>query len=254
VAIEVEEDGPAVAPVWIITFSDMISLLVTFFILLMTFSSLDAIEMFKVREGLIGTLGVIKNTGGPTAAEPPAVDLMAAMDAVRGAAHPHSRPVAELAETLVEMGQKQTPDHVAIDLNRVADGLVVRFDQRASFGPGSAELSPWLAGALGEISQVLAAYPHLVLVEGFADSRFQPTPTHPTPEALGLARAAAAARALVAGGTLSPLRVQLAGSGTHHPVADDDTAAGRERNRRVELRILTLSRARQALIETREEG
>jgi len=254
VAIEEEDDGPRGAPVWIVTFSDMISMLVTFFILLMTFSSLDAIEMFKVRDSLIGTRGIITNKGGPTAAEPPEVDLMAAMDAARGATHPHSRPVAELAESLVEMGQRKTPDHVAIDLNQVADGLVVRFDERASFAPGSAELSSWLEAALEEIAEVLAAYPHLVLVEGFTDSHFQPTPAHPTPEALGLARAAAAARVMVAGGALSPMRVQLAGAGAHRPAASGDTAVGRERNRRVELRILTLSRARQALIEVSGQG
>ena len=48
------DDGPEV-PEWIVTFSDMISLLVTFFVLIMTFSSLEEDDVIKVKGAMMGT-------------------------------------------------------------------------------------------------------------------------------------------------------------------------------------------------------
>ncbi len=244
-AFEEEEESGGGAPDWIVTFSDMVSLLVTFFILLMTFSSLEHWDVFNVFGDIEGTRGILRADGGKSATDPPAEDLMSAMDARRGAPVPHSRPVEELAENLEEMGQKKTPEDVEIDLQDVADGLVLRFDERASFAPGSARVPPALRDALVDIAGVLEHYPHMILVEGFTANDHQPTPEYPTAEDLALARAAAAADVLLSASRILPTRIQLAGLGPARPIASNETAAGRARNRRVELRILALSKARQ---------
>lgn len=244
-AIEEEEDSGGGAPDWIVTFSDMVSLLVTFFILLMTFSSLEQWDVFNVFGNIEGTRGILRAGGGKSATDPPAEDLMSAMDARRGAPIPHSRPVEELAENLEEMGRKKTPEDVEIDLQDVADGLVLRFDERASFSPGSARVPPALREALVDIAGVLEHYPHMILVEGFTADDHQPTPEYPTAEDLALARASAAADVLLSASRILPTRIQVAGLGPARPIASNETAAGRARNRRVELRILSLSKARQ---------
>ncbi|MEM7518826.1 MAG: flagellar motor protein MotB, partial [Planctomycetota bacterium] len=61
-----EEEAPAGAPDWIVTFTDLVSLLVAFFVLLMTFSSLDNSDAFKLRGNLLGTRGTLEDTNGGT--------------------------------------------------------------------------------------------------------------------------------------------------------------------------------------------
>ncbi len=242
----IEEDQPVGAPEWIVTFSDMVSLLVTFFILLMTFSSMDLYDAFQAPGDLSGTRGILAQAYGSSTAEPPREDLMAAMDAARGSDTPHSRPPDGLPASIAEMGQKLTDEQIEIDLVDVSDGLLIQFDPSAAFAPGSATVGPELARSLAEFGRTLEHYPHLVVVEGHTDAGFEPEPRYPTAQDLGLARAQAAAAELLARSRLAPTLVQVAGIGAGRPIASNDTASGRAANRRVEVRVLSLSRTRYA--------
>lgn len=242
---DIEEEAPAGAPEWIVTFSDMISLLVTFFVMLMSFSTMeDQQEMVITAAFRNSGTGVVENDAGHTAVEPPQKDRMQATHPMRGADQPHSRPDEELAENLAEMGQKETEEHQKVDLSKVVDGLQIHFNRDSSFAPGSSEVPPALAERLGELGRVLEHYRHLVLIEGFTDTEFQPTPRYPTAEALSGARARAAADAMLSGSNLSPELVQIAGLGAQRPIDSNDSANGRTANRRVEVRVIALSRAR----------
>lgn len=250
-------NDPPGAPEWVVTFTDMISLLVTFFVLLMTFSSLDARDLLKVDSWLQGMSGVMQQEQR-SLPETPEEDLIAATDLRRGAQTPHSRPPEMLAENLDEMGQKLDEDHIALDLNDVMDGLVLEFGPECSFAPGSVQPNRELAKSLAEIGRVLENYPYLVVVEGFTDAAFQPTPRYPSAEALSCARAVEAANVLLGNSSLSPKVVQVAGLGDLKPRADDGTAEGRQLNRRVQVRILSLSKLRATHLEAqrkaREQG
>lgn len=249
-----QEEGPKGAPDWIVTFADMISLLVTFFILMMTFSSLETYDAFNITRDIMGTTGVLTGSQGTSAVSPPEVDLMSAMDALRGASTTHTRPTNELQANLEEMGQKLTEEYQPIDLKEVRDGLLITFDERACFNPGSAELTPYLSKALEELALVLEHYAFLVSVEGHTDAEFKATPSYPDAETLGAARASAAARWMVEKSKLSPMMVQIATHGMSSPVAPNDNVDGRRSNRRVELRLLSISRSRSAQVENLEQG
>lgn len=240
----VESEEPAGAPDWIVTFADMISLLVTFFILLMTFSTMEVYDAFNTDGALVGSQGILRNDTGDTLQEPPDADIMMAMDAMRGARTPHSRPAAELLEDLSLAAARDDEEHHEIDLNVVADGIVLSWDERACFGPGSVELTPYLKTALREAATILEHYPHQVVVEGHADDRVRPTAEYPDAHALSLARAEAAAGYLLETSELEPLQVQLAAHGETRPRSTNETPEGRRLNRRVELRILSLSERR----------
>lgn len=244
----IEDEGPRV-PDWIVTFSDMVSLLVTFFILLMTFSSIDVLDAFQVEGRLTGLTGQVKNENGESAPDPLEHDFLAAMNVTRGATVPHSRPPEELPENLDAMGAALTDDHIAVDFARTPDGLVVRFDERCAFQPGSAKLPAELSRCLKEVGLVLQHYPNLVVVEGFTDDGFLPTPDYQTSDALAHARALSAAEALLKASDLSPALVQTSGVGSRRFTEGNDTALERRRNRRVELRVLSLSRARRQAVE-----
>lgn len=248
----VEDDDPQGAPDWIVTFTDLVSLLVAFFVLLMTFSSLDNWDSFVVRGDLLGTTGIIKTQSGPTVIDPLEDDLMQAMDALRGAEHPHSRPTEKLPESLAEMGQKLTEEHNEVDLKQVKDGLVILFGPAESFGPGSDRVNRSLEKSLRELGRTLEHYSHMITIEGHTSSEFRATPDHPTAVALGFARAEAAANVILVSSNLSPKMVQLASHGDRQPLNENATPSERQLNRRIEIRILSLSKARTAAIEKEE--
>lgn len=100
-----------------------------------------------------------------------------------------------------------------------------------AFGSGSATLTASAANTVAGLAAYLDAMPKArVRVEGHTDSQGQPAAN----QALSERRAAAVRDALVAGG-VEPARIDVAGLGAGKPVADNATAAGRTRNRRVEL-------------------
>lgn len=239
-----EPDPPAGAPDWIVTFADMISLLVTFFILLMTFSSLEELDAFQVPESIIGSTGTLSNWGGENSIPPPKMDVMAAMDVKRGADVPHSRPSSELLDEVHDLGQSKSDEHLEIDLNAVKDGIVIRYDERGSFQPGSTALTPYLESAVGELARVLEHYPYTIVIEGHTDDKVKPTRRYPDAETLSIARATAVADVALANSGMNPLQVQVGGYGDSKPVAPNETTEGRKLNRRIEIRIMSLSQAR----------
>lgn len=246
-----EDDGPEV-PEWIVTFSDMISLLVTFFVLLMTFSSLEEDDVIRVKGAMVGTAGSIDSTIGSDMVKPP-VDLMSKTDPIRGLKDPHSRPPEELPDDVAEFGEAKQDDQVEVDLARVGDGLQFGFGPECCFKPGSAEVNSQLAQRASELGEVFSHYPYTILVEGFTDDAFRPTPTYPDAESLALARAAAVADIMVGTTALEPLKVTIAGLGSERPLGDNETVQGRQLNRRVELRVTTLEASRATFINSERQ-
>ncbi|HKX46738.1 MAG TPA: flagellar motor protein MotB, partial [Planctomycetota bacterium] len=184
-----EEEAPG-APEWIVTFTDMVSLLVTFFVLLMTFSSMNELEVLQVRGVLHGKTGVLSSGTGPRSVDPPRDDLRSDADPLEGALVPHSRPEEEYEREREDPGRRD--QGLQFDLTEVEDGLLLTFGPAACFAPGSAELAPELAEALDALGLVLSHYPHQVVLEGHASKDFRASLAFPDPHAVSVARAVAA--------------------------------------------------------------
>lgn len=247
-----DAEPPAGAPDWIVTFADMISLLVTFFILLMTFSSLESYDVFKVEGNITGTTGTLSSDGSDSSIPPPKVDIMAAKDAQRGAQIPHSRPSEELLEQVNETGIKASDKDVELDLAALSDGMLIQFDERAAFKPGSAELTEELRRSVEDTAGVLEHYGYTLIFEGHTDNAFKPAGRYGTETALSIARAQAAAEAALGASSLHPMQIQVAGYGANRPLDSNETAEGRRRNRRVEVRVMSMSKSRAAALKRKE--
>ena len=243
-----EPSGPAGAPDWVVTFTDMISLLVTFFILLLTFSSMDSYYTLQVDSFLEGKRGMHK-AGGSSLVDVAEEDTLAASSVLRGANTPHTRPPDGLDQSIEEMGQRNNSAHQALDMNDVADGLLIEFNAAESFEPGSIQLSGPMQKSLRDIAKVLQHYPHQIVVEGFTDGAFQPDSNFASEDELSVARADAAAEYMIQNSKLSSEMIQLAGLGQREAVADNATATGRQLNRRIRLRVLSMDEYRAASLE-----
>ncbi|MEO0652372.1 MAG: OmpA family protein, partial [Planctomycetota bacterium] len=99
-------------------------------------------------------------------------------------------------------------------------------------------------------------YPHQIVIDGHASSDHRATPRYPDTLTLSIARAMAGADRLTGPGGIERTRLQVAGHGDERPLNTGNTVAGRAANRRIELRLLTLSRARAEDLERqiRERG
>lgn len=239
-----KSSGPKGAPEWVVTFTDMISLLVTFFVLLMTFSSLESFDALQVDSFLNSTAGVHRNPPQESVAELGDEDLVEGASLEAGSPTPHSRPPDELPDDIQEMGQRRTEEHQELDLTKVADGIVLEFGEAECFDPGSARVNEALRSTLEEAGEVLQHYPHLIVVEGFTDGAFQPDARYDSAEALSLARARNAARVLLETSDMHRDLIQLAGHGANGARADNESPGGRRLNRRVQVRIMALSQIR----------
>ena len=209
-----EDPGPKGAPEWVVTFTDMISLLVTFFVLLMTFSSIEDYDRLRVDGFLTGTRGNIKQIGGQKAYDSLDEDIVAGTDIRRGGDRPHSRPSESLGENLAEMGQTKADDEIETDFSNIADGLQIVFGPECGFELGSTKPNAELMKRLGELSRVLEHYPHLVLVEGYTDSEFDTSSTYPDAESLSLGRAVAAVEVMLAASNMTVSLMPTAGTST----------------------------------------
>jgi len=209
---------------WLVSYCDMISLLVTFFLMMMTFSTNQTADVREVGVGLLKGRGGIWNTKlyfpVHEDVDPQTVGAIA-------------RDVAKLSED-----QK---DGSRSNVREQTDGFSMSFDLASSFAPGSAVPTAALVKNLKTLGGFLQRYTQLVVIEGFTDDRFQPTPEFPDAESISIARAQAAAKALLEGSTISPEQVQIAGLGPIRPRAQNDTPLGRTSNRRIEVRILSLA-------------
>jgi len=117
-------------------------------------------------------------------------------------------------------------------VERVGDNLLlVRFDSDILFDVGSAVLSDGARGTLGQAADVFLEYPKTgIISQGHTDS----TGSETFNQDLSERRAAAVANYLVGQG-IDASRITAVGYGEGEPVASNDTDAGRQANRRVDL-------------------
>lgn len=218
------DEEPGGGEGWLVSYCDMISLLVTFFLMMMTFSTKETGDVSEVGIGILkGKGGMWPKLMGRSAGEPLdpsviqnlAVDLLATDSASEGGA-----PSTALKQTL--------------------DGISVRFSDDCSFLPGSATPVAALRAQLERVGAIMGRYPLRCVVEGWGDDDFAATPAYPSNEALACARARAAAAIVRAQPGVEDYQLQLAGLGKERPRSTADTAVGRRANRRIELRLLAV--------------
>lgn len=129
-------------------------------------------------------------------------------------------------------------------VERVGEGILVTFDSGILFDFDSAELRPAARENLRNLAESLKKYPNTnVLLVGHTDAIGSDEYNYN----LSTRRANAAANYLVSLG-VDRKRIEAVGRGETEPVADNDTEAGRQQNRRVEVAIFASEEYRQELL------
>ena len=116
---------------------------------------------------------------------------------------------------------------------------VIKLPSEVLFSTGSARIKPAGQKVLSIIAESLNAYPdRAVSVEGHTDNLPIRNARYESNWELSAARGLAAVNYFQRNAQVDPERLQVVGYGQYHPVSSNETAAGRKRNRRIEIKIL----------------
>lgn len=229
-----EEGGGT--PAWMLTYGDLMSLLMCFFVLLFAFSSIDVIKFREAVVSLQGALGVL--TGGPKLLNPgelPKTPEPSAQEQQAGKKVMAIRTVAKKLENYIEA--KGLQGKVSLTLEK--RGLVIRFMDSVLFDLGRADLKVEARVILREVAGILYTVPNNIQIEGHTcDLPIRSNAAYPTNWELSTARATSVLRYLVEVVGMPPERLSAAGYGQYRPVVPNTSEENRRRNRRVDVVVL----------------
>lgn len=221
------DEGPT-APFWMTTYGDMVTLLLTFFILMFAMSTIEERKFLQAAASLAAALGVLeKNISvigeesmaiGTTGLSRDQIDMLQSM------------------EDIAEMFQQEALADLA-SLEIVGPGeVVVRMGDEMLFGPGSSVLKPQAVRVLRGIVRSIKGSTERLWVEGHTDNEPINTAEFSSNWDLSTARAVTVVRLLEREG-IEPEQLAAVGHSQYQPLVDNTTPAGRAKNRRVELYI-----------------
>jgi len=237
-----QEEG---APAWMNTYGDMVTLLLTFFVLLFSFSTIDAQKWEKIVSSLSGTPFVAIQAidpGGTQSESSSELDLK-----------PTPTPSLESDANMEQIKEKfdelyeKIKTHIEVNnlgsllnVEEQDNAILIRMSDSALFDSGKDFLKADAKMILGSICVIIEEYDDLIKrirVEGHTDnvpihnSRFEDN------WELSASRALVVVRYMLSITDLQPQKLIPMGYGEYHPVDSNETAAGRASNRRVDFVI-----------------
>ena len=235
----IESEGSNTAG-WLTTFNDLVTLLMVFFVLLFTMSSVDSRKMQDFQYALQSGLGVLK-TGTKVSISvkktQPVDDMSHIMTQAEGKRNKkHSR---QPGDKLMDEIQQLTKADLDIQIIHTHQGTRLSFEDQVLFDFGSATINPAGFVFLDKIADTLDKIPYAMRVEGHTDNVPIQTRRFPSNWELSVARAVNVVKYFAEVGNIDPNRLSAVGYGESRPVAANDTASNRVKNRRVEILLIT---------------
>jgi len=221
------------APGWMTTFADMMTLLLCFFVLIVSFSEIKKDDKYQaVVEEIQEAFGMHGGGGKLPTDDDPALSLLQILETTQ-----------LQRERIEEQSRAEDPgvDGKTRDVTTVREGDLYVVGGRITFEPGSADLTPEARRQLMSIVPEIRGIRNLVQVRGHAAAREVATDGTPVDDLVGLsyARAKAVGDFLTSEAVgIDPARVRLMAVGPAEPLNNRSfTTAEQEPNRRVEVML-----------------
>lgn len=263
----IEQDCPPVGlPAYMATFADLMSLLMCFFVLLLSFSEMDALKYKMVVKSLDNAFGVQREVA---ANDIPKGTSIIAQEFSPG--EPRPTPLSEVRQDTIDetrdaldikidaeaaiaakkqeeqitkeslefqQALKEEIEEDLIDVETQFDRIIIRIREKGSFQSGDANLNRAFIPILDKIRHVLSKTDGQIIVAGHTDNIPINTPRYRSNWELSTSRATSVVHELLADGEMQPGRFVLEGHAETQPLMTNDTADNRARNRRVEIIVL----------------
>lgn len=247
------------------TFADLMSLLMCFFVLLLAFSEMDAQKFKQLAGSMKQAFGVQadikadfipKGTSVVTQEFSPGKPQPTTIDSIRQFTIDSSRSTLDVIDR-----NKEEEDQLDRDLQRLREALrdeikqglatverdgsriIVQIHEHGSFPSASADLRRSILPTLDKLSTQIVRMDGVVQVTGHTDNLPINTTRFRSNWDLSSARAVSVAHRLMKGNGVNPGRVVVTGLADTLPLADNDTAENRARNRRVQVSIIRTAAA-----------
>ena len=203
-----KEEDEDISSFWLITYSDMVTLLLAFFLLMYSFSVMSQERQERLVEEL---RGVTDNRAQ------------------------EAKSKAELEEAARKIAQEL--EKAAAFVETTETEVTVGLSSAVTFASGDAVLAPEGDAALTKAARILKGLPNVVRIEGHTDD----VPMHggkfPSNWHLSAARAQSVVRLLMREG-LDPRLIQVIGYADVRPRQPNDSPEGRAANRRIEIKLI----------------
>ncbi len=230
-----EEDPPQGAPEWLVTFSDLVSLLVTLFIMMLTFTTSETDDLVQVLDVLKGSFGFHENKNKPEASK----QIHESNRTRKGVSSPNlEKPSNKETRVLALQSDYLT-------LEDFSQGVRIIPEVPNGFVGGSDTPSLELTQEIRRLAKKLRSHPgRRYLVVGHCDSTSDADSHVGGLDLLGLSRARRVARIM----GLSRLRletVKISSQGDREKRTGGHTASEQDKNRRVEIVVFMSDKDRQ---------
>ncbi len=211
---------------WVATFSDLISLMLTFFVLLVSMSSMDEVVLKDISSSIMqGSLSVFEQ-GSST-------DLDILEDMFNREISLQELMLAARQHTNRVIMESSWKHKVRTEVT--SEKLLLRLPNSLLFTEGEAKLSIHNTLILRRLARQLIHFPGSIRIEGHTGPGALPKDSpFPSSIALSLARAASVLHAFEKEG-ISQSSLSLAGYGSSKPMSTNSTPFGRKKNRRVDV-------------------
>lgn len=263
-------------PPWLATFADLMSLLMCFFVLLLSFAEIDAIRFKKMAESMKDAFGVQR--------EIPVNEVVKGTSVIKqefSPGKPEPSPISEIHQQTAELEKEfldvedgTEKDQESIDMEEAKAALreqleleveqqaeelkallepeinqglleieteqlkiIIRIQEKGSFPSGRANLNPGFYEVITKITDVIANTPGKIVVAGHTDNVPISTKRFRSNWELSSARAVTVVHAILNNSMIDTARIKIEGYADSRPLVANDSSENRAKNRRVELVI-----------------
>lgn len=257
-----QEEAPKGSPAWMATFSDLMNLLLCFFVLLFSMSTVDAEKFQQVIASLQNTISILPS-GGSSVGDGQLIssgvrqlefldEYYKEMANSKSEEDDPNEEEGSIAEKFEQEGLKESENmyenissalqEVGIDsdveLSFTAQYVKLDLSGAILFNSGSDQIMKDTIPLMEKISKILEQYhKNIIDVEGHTDNVPMHSAKFENNDVLSMYRALTVADFIRTHSVLNPAYIRSSGRGEYVPIADNTTAEGRARNRRVEIKI-----------------
>lgn len=256
---------PAGAPLWLATFADLMSLLMCFFVLLLSFATMDAKKFKATAESLENAFGVqrdieaaeipmgtsiIAQHFSPASTNPTLLEEIkqstsqssTSLDVSLEEKEKIKQEIMEQALDNTQAEAKKIEERLKDDINKglvsvETQGLkiIIRINEKGSFGSGSAILKSGFEPVMNRITESVISAKGKVLVAGHTDDIPISTDWYRSNWELSAGRSVSVAEFMLKNKKLDPKRIIIEGHADTQPLVPNTSSANRAKNRRVEV-------------------
>ncbi|MGN0328252.1 MAG: flagellar motor protein MotB [Lachnospira sp.] len=255
------EEAPAGSPAWMSTFSDLMNLLLCFFVLLFSMSTVDAQKFEEIAASLSSSFSILPSGGSALSSEGILVssgasqlndlstqynnmglntegdfseEVQSAQEEVEKEGLEESEAMAEQIEKILQ--SQNVSDQV--EVTTTSKYVMLNLSGGILFESGKADLTAEAVSLLDSVSMAIKQYDdNTITIEGHTDSNPINTAQFPNNMMLSLHRAYSVFDYFVKNKGFSEQSMTSSGRGDAVPIASNSTAEGRAQNRRVEIKI-----------------